>query len=226
MKEKIRGKAKDFGADVCGFASIERFEQSPKGFHPKDLYEDCKSVIVFAVALPKGLYDVDPRLIYEHYNYLACSKVDEIAFHLAKYLEEEHGGTGVPIPCDGPYEYWNADKKEGKGLLSMKHAAINAGLGNIGKNTLFLNSKFGNRLVIGVVLTDLELMSDEYSKSICLDSCNLCVKNCPVAAIDNNHVNQKLCREHTYHHNGRGFDTVECNKCRTICPMRFGENKL
>jgi len=223
MKEELRSKAKDFGADVCGFASIERFDQSPKGFHPTDLHKDCKSVIVFAVALPKGLYDVDPRLVYEHFNHLAYPKVDDIAFQLAKYLEEVYGGTGVPIPSDGPYEYWNTDKKEGKGLLSMKHAAVNAGLGNMGKNTLFLNSKYGNRLAIGAVLTDLEFASDDYSKSICLESCNLCIKNCPVSAIDNNHVDQKLCRENTYSKNERGFDTVECNKCRTICPMRFGE---
>jgi epoxyqueuosine reductase QueG len=223
MKEKIRTKAIELGADVCGFAAVERFDSSPTGFHPKDLYKNCESAIVFAVALPKGLYDVDPRLIYEHFNDLTCSQVDQISFHLANYLEVEYNAIGVPIPCDGPYEYWNTDKKEGKGLLSMKHAAINAGLGNMGKNTLFLNSKFGNRLVIGTVLTNLELVSDEYSKSICLEPCNLCIMNCPVSAIHNNHVDQKLCREHTYSSNDRGFSTVECNTCRTICPMRFGE---
>lgn len=223
MKEIIRKEVMDLGADVCGFASIDRFEHAPQGFHPNDLYEGCKSVIVFGIALPKALYEVDPRLIYEHFNNLICSKVDEIALKLSKYLEDDYGGIGVPIPCNGPYEYWNADKKEGKGLLSMKHAAINAGLGNIGKNTLLLNPKFGNRLVIGAVLTDLELVSDEYAESICLDNCDLCIKNCPVSALDRVHVDQKLCREHTYRQNARGFDTVECNKCRTICPMRFGE---
>lgn len=23
----------------------------------------------------------------------------------------------------------------------------------------------------------------------------------------------------------RGFDTVDCNRCRTVCPMRFGTTK-
>lgn len=223
MKEIIRKNALLSGADVCGFASIDRFEHAPKGFHPKDLYADCKTVIVFGIALLKGLYEVDPRLIYEHFNNFNCQKVDEIAFMLSKYLEEECEGIGVPIPCNGPYEYWNADKKEGKGLMSMKHAAVNAGLGNIGKNTLLLNPKYGNRLTIGAVLTNLEFSSDDYTQSICLESCDLCIKNCPVSAIGEKHVEQKLCREHTYLQNARGFDTAECNKCRTICPMRLGK---
>ncbi len=223
MKERIRKKVSELGADVCGFASIDRFEHAPKGFHPYDLYAGCKSVIVFGIALPKGLYEVDPRLIYEHFNESVFPKVDEIAFQLSKHFEEEYDGIGVPIPCDEPYEYWDADKKEGKGLLSMKHAAVNAGLGNIGKSTLLLNPKYGNRLTIGVVLTDLEFVSDDYSESICLDSCGLCIKNCPVLAINQSEVEQKSCREHTYHQNERGFGTVECNKCRTICPVRFGK---
>jgi epoxyqueuosine reductase QueG len=37
----------------------------------------------------------------------------------------------------------------------MKHAAVNAGIGALGKNTLLINKKYGNRLVIGAILTTL-----------------------------------------------------------------------
>ncbi|MEO1814494.1 MAG: hypothetical protein ABGU93_02735 [Acetobacterium sp.] len=46
MKESIRKKVLDLGADVCGFAGIERFIQAPEGFHPGDLYRACQVVIV------------------------------------------------------------------------------------------------------------------------------------------------------------------------------------
>lgn len=46
----------DFGADLCGIASIDRFKNAPEGFRPTDLYPDTKSVIVFAKKLPESIY--------------------------------------------------------------------------------------------------------------------------------------------------------------------------
>ncbi|HZX46636.1 MAG TPA: hypothetical protein VFF83_05145 [Clostridia bacterium] len=68
MKENIRKIFMDLGADVCGFAGIDRFGEAPKGFHPTDVYPQCKSVIVFAKALPKGITKVSPRIVYQHFN--------------------------------------------------------------------------------------------------------------------------------------------------------------
>lgn len=28
------------------------------------------------------------------------------------------------MPCDNPYEYWDEEKLQGKGLISMKHTAV------------------------------------------------------------------------------------------------------
>jgi len=63
MKEEIREKVLNYGADICRIAGIERFAGAPEGFHPRDIFPGCKSVIVFGVALPKGLYMVDSRLM-------------------------------------------------------------------------------------------------------------------------------------------------------------------
>lgn len=224
MKESIRKKVLDLGADVCGFASVERFIQAPEGFHPCDLYGDCKAVIVIGFALPKSLFEVKPELLYGHFNSLTIPKVDQIGMMTARIIEDIYGGIAVPVPCDGPYDFWNNEKMEGRGLISMKHAAVNAGIGTLGKNTLLLNAKFGNRLTVGVILTNLELGSDDYAESICIEGCNLCVKSCPVKALGEESVIQKLCRINAYGKTERGFDTVACNKCRTVCPMRFGES--
>ena len=219
MKEQIREIVLSYGADLCGFAGIDRFDNAPSGFSPADIYQDCKSVISFGVALPWGLARVNPRLIYGHFNDMSCSVVDTIAFKSAKKIEGTFRCIAVPIPCDSPYEYWDSEKSEGRGLLSMKHAAIQAGLGSLGKNTLFMNKHFGNMVTLGAILTNLELPSDMISEGICITGCNKCVKACPVKAIENGTVNQKLCRKNTYGKTERGFDTVDCNICRTLCPV-------
>jgi len=131
----------------------------------------------------------------------------------------------LPLPCDVPYEYWDKDSLTGKGLLSMRHAAVNAGLGSLGKNTLFVNKLFGNFLTLGAILTDLDLRSDPLSEELCKEDCRLCLDNCPANALDGKTAIQKLCRTHTNKTNDRGFDVMVCNTCRTICPRRFGISK-
>ena len=41
----IKEMAYSLGADICGIASIKRFEHAPKGFHPLDVYSETKSII-------------------------------------------------------------------------------------------------------------------------------------------------------------------------------------
>lgn len=222
MKEELRKEILELGADVCGFAEIEHFENAPKDFHPRNIFKECNSVIVFGVALPKGLYEVDPKIIYAHFNQLACSHIDHIGLQTAKIIENRYQGKGVPIPCDSPYEYWDEVNMEGRGVLSMKHAALLAGIGTIGRNTLLMNREYGNRLVLGCILTNLLIESDELAEPLCLEYCDLCIRSCPVGAIEDGQVNQKICRQNSYGKTKRGYETVECNKCRTVCPMRFG----
>lgn len=221
MKEQIREIVLSYGADLCGFANIDRFDKAPLGFKPNDIYPDCKSVISFAIALPQGLTKIKPRLIYGHYNYISCIETDVIAFKVAKRIEGNFSCNAIPIPCDSPYEYWDNHKMEGRGLLSMKHVAVQAGLGSLGKNTLFINKYYGNMVTLGIILTDLELSSDMLSKNICNVNCHKCIEACPVNAIKDGTVNQKLCRESTYRKTKRGFDTVDCNECRIVCPINY-----
>lgn len=110
-------------------------------------------------------------------------------------------------------------------MISMKHAAVLAGLGTLGKNTLLLNEEYGNLLTLGAVLTDLDLESDPPAKSIQADGCSLCIQNCPSQALNGYCADQAKCRPNTYGTNTRGFNVVNCNKCRTVCPMQFGKGK-
>ncbi len=222
MENTIKQLIQSCGADVCGIANIHSFKNAPQGFSPRDIYPDCNAVIMFGLALPKGLTQVDSRLIYGYYNTFSCTEVDRIAFQSAKLMEKEFGAIAVPLPCDSPYEYWEKDTLTGKGMLSMKHAAVLAGLGVLGKNSLLINPQYGDLLTIGAILTNLELQSDKPCEEICLESCKKCINACPVHAIEDGVVNQKLCREYTYGKTERGFDIVDCNRCRVVCPRKFG----
>lgn len=224
VKEQIRKLILDLGADICGFSNIDRFDKAPAGFHPKDIFPTCRSVIVFGAALPRGLAMIEPRLIYAHYNNLSVPEIDRIAFVAAKQIEKISNMSIVPLPSDDPYEYWNAAETEGRGLLSMKHAAVFAGLGTLEKSTLLLNKAYGTMLTLGAILTELDLPSDPPAQSICIEDCDLCIRSCPSHALSEGHVEQSKCRVNTYGKNLRGFDVVNCNKCRTVCPMRFGKS--
>ena len=220
-EEQIKGIILNKGADLCGIAGIDRFADTPIGFHPSDIYKECKSVVVFAQRMPKSLAYINPRIVYNHANNISKNAVDIITYESVISIEQLDC-VAVPLPCDGPYDYWEKDSLKGKGLISMRHAAVLAGLGSLGKNTLLINKLYGNFLTLGAILINLELQSDPLSEELCMENCRLCLDNCPVKALDGKTANQKLCRPNTYTTNDRGFDVVNCNKCRTICPRKFG----
>ncbi len=226
MENKIKDIFIKHGAEICGIANVELFADVQIGFHPTDIYKGCKSVIVFAKPVPKGTALVNPRIIYNHFNGIGPVELDRIAYYAANEIEGLFNAIVVPVPADGPYEYWDEENMEGRGIISMKHAAALAGIGTLGKSKMLINSKYGTMLSIGAVLTNLDLLSDSPAKDNCIKGCRICIDNCPANAISEQGVNQKLCREHTYAKNGRGFDVVHCNKCRVKCPMVFGNKSF
>ena len=221
----IENKIKEFvinsGADACGIAAVERFSAAPKGFRPCDIFADCRSVVVFAKRLPRGLAAVSPRIIYNHTTQTNLAELDRIALKVALEIEQM-GGISVPLPSDGPYDDWDREHLTGRGLLSMRHAAVQAGLGSPGKNTLVINGQFGNMLNFGAVLTNLVLRSNDLAEELCIPNCRLCLDACPTHALDSITVNQQLCRPYTYETNARGFSVVNCNRCRVVCPRSLG----
>jgi epoxyqueuosine reductase len=221
MEDRVKEIFKKLGADICGIANIDRFNNTPSGFHPTDLFADCKAVIVFAKRLPKGVTSVNPRIVYIKAIDTSLALLDKISY-LASLEIEQLGGMAVSLPSDSPYEYWDSEKLEGRGILSMRHAAQLSGIGSMGKNTLIINKEYGNMINIGAVLTNLDLKSDPLAEELCIANCRLCIDNCPQKALDGVTVNQKLCREFAYSNNKRGFTVCNCNRCRTVCPRAGG----
>jgi len=220
--KEVKEIAFSFGADICGIASVEKFAEAPKGFHPKDIFPDTKSVIVIAKRLPEGLFYTNNPVPYTSAKGTLLHEVIRISCELCIELERNDGLIAVPIPSE-PYEYWDEDKKEGRGILSLKHAGYLAGLGSIGKNSLFINREFGNRLVLGAVLLNSALEDDQIDDyKFCNDACTLCIDSCPVHAIGESSVNQKLCRSNSGHVNKKGYLLYVCNTCMKVCPNGAG----
>jgi epoxyqueuosine reductase len=218
---KIKEMTRSYGADLCGIAPVERFANAPNGFHPFDIYSGTKSVIVIAVREAESPFYSRSAVPYTFATEMALQKVFMIAFQMVCKLEER-GIIAVPIPTE-PYEYWDAEKMTGKGILSLKHAGYLAGLGVIGRNTLLVNRTYGNLIRLGAILVNESLPGDRIEElSLNCEDCNLCVRSCTTSAIKDGHVEQSLCRPKSNYTTEKGYSLYACNNCRKVCPHRAG----
>jgi epoxyqueuosine reductase QueG len=80
-------------------------------------------------------------------------------------------------------------------LFSFKYAAVNAGLGWIGKNDVLITEKYGPRIRLSAVLIDYEFpFGQRKTESRCPESCSKCVDICPHKALYNKRWNINLLR--------------------------------
>jgi len=214
----IKNRTIQYGADICGIAQVDRSADAPKGFHPCDIYPDCKSVVVFAARFPLSTLQAKTNAPYTLVRNKLVDKVDWISFDISNELERE-GIVSIPIPSADPYDYWDVQRNHGRGILSLKHAGVLAGLGVLGKNTLLMNERFGNMIWLAAILVSIDLEPDTVaSYKGCDSECTLCLDSCPQDALDGITINQKLCRDISISYNYGGGTVLSCNICRKVCP--------
>ena len=219
---RIKYIAQELGADLCGIAPVDRFNNAPEGFKPTDIYSKAKSVIVFAKRLPIEILYAESPIPYTHVNSLMVNELDRLALQFSLRLQDMDI-KNVMIPSDDPYEAWNQEKQHGQAILSMRHAGVCAGLGKLGKNNLLINAKYGNMIQLGAILTDCELAYDQPADyEVCLEGCSLCLKSCPQNALDGNTVLQIECRKLANYKNEKGYILKKCWTCRKVCPHSLG----
>jgi len=68
--------------------------------------------------------------------------------------------------------------------VSLRHAAVAAGLGVFGRHNRVIHPRLGPRVLFMAVLTDLELPSDPPITEELCTNCNICVESCPASALD------------------------------------------
>ncbi|NPV92474.1 MAG: epoxyqueuosine reductase [Firmicutes bacterium] len=221
----IKERAAALGADLCRIAPVERFGDAPEGFRPTDIVKGCRSVIVLAARFPASTISGSSQAAYTFVRHRMIDKLDSITFRLSSELDFE-GVRAIPIPSSDPYEYWDEERRHGRGILSLKHAAVLAGLGKMGKNTLLINDRLGNMLWLGAVLVDIALEPDPPADyEACIPGCTVCIDSCPAEALDGVTIDQSLCRSRMGKETEGGGWVIACNLCRVICPRCKGITK-
>ena len=179
LTETVKKHAKALGADMVGVCSVEALKEwSEQG---KSLLPNASSVVVVTCRHSKAAIDSDNIRMAQFDTHCVYDKLDGIVKDLSLFLEDK-GFLAASIPIYLPIKM----SKETQGLIgdiSLRHAAVEAGLGEIGLNRLLLTKRFGPRIRLGAVLTTAPLKPDQiFTEKIC-DNCGECVRACPAGAI-------------------------------------------
>jgi len=120
------------------------------------------------------------------------------------------------------------------GPVMEKAWAQQAGLGWIGKHSNLVSPQFGSWLLLGEILTTLDLEPDEPAADLC-GSCTLCIQACPTGAIVDPYVVDatrcisyltiELCGEATaipsHVQRRMGNKIFGCDDCLDVCPFNL-----
>ena len=115
-----------------------------------------------------------------------------------------------------------------------REAAARSGVGFYGKNTLLITRRHGSWVVLGTLVTDVEL---ELTPPLGLDcgECRLCIDACPTGALDEpgtldstrclSYWTQAQAPPPLEYRAGLGAQVYGCDICQDVCPWNRGVEK-
>ncbi len=225
---------------AVGFAPVDRFADAPDNHHPSRVCKDAETIIVFGLPVPRGmLRSPDYNLYFLHRTYhTVYMHMDELGLGLCNFIEAQGNHLAVPIPTFAPLVYQGI---EPWGIISLKHAAVLAGLGAFGHSGLMYHPRHGSLLRLCAVVTNAKLPGDVMiNNDPCPPECEACHKACPSKAFDEDgRFNKLTCLGHTVKHgiyniafkDEQGLKNIEkiintagynywlkCDECLKVCP--------
>ncbi len=222
MKEAIRNCLKSAGAFDVGIASpLSGYDRAVAGYSPLEIWPPCRSIVVFAVAMtpwsnntfvgplapgqgPRPLGPVPSTVCSDRFamNRLARQITAPVTLAALGFLEA--GGHAFSL----------------RGI-QCKLSGYLAGLGVYGKSGLLIHPVLGNRMCLGVIMTDAEIEPDSSLDGFdpCGD-CSLCISSCPAKAFTPGKRypeswSREACTKKRAAMEARGF---YCHSCFAVCP--------
>jgi len=226
LTSAVKALALELGADLVGVASVDRFGSAPERFKPEKLLPGARAVISIAVHHPDACvelcgwptpHDIGP---YGPAQDAMNWRLDRISFQIAKFLERE-GFDSLPFPATNFWQYRRPPDLTTEFVPDFPHihAAVAAGLGEIGFSGLLLTPEFGPRQRLTSIITTAPLRPDPlYDGPPLCDLCLLCAEVCPLDAM------RKEAREIKVEIGGRAFRYPLKNKWRCGWAEHFGLN--
>jgi epoxyqueuosine reductase len=230
MTDRIKKIARFYGADLVGICKIDQrwvyshIYERITNRHEK-LEVPFKYAIVIGIEMDWNLINQSPGQGASAATALGYSQMAEVASSLAKYIR----ALGYPaVPS-------------GNDTIQNIPLAIDAGLGELGRNGLLITPEYGPRLRICKVLTDLPLIPDqpvEFSLHEFCENCHICSRTCPVNAIRNEEITTEItsfsnregikrwpvnvtkCLEY-WRENG-----CDCSNCIAVCPWAMHSSRV
>ncbi|MBA4367084.1 MAG: hypothetical protein C0403_05535 [Desulfobacterium sp.] len=198
--ERIKDKIMEAGVDLVGIASAEELILAYPPRPAVALMPSAKSVIVMAVAHSLGAVYSPDIMLWTRNKMQTSRLLDETAEKISRQLEHE-GFLSLPISADKPVEIHKNDPKTGKkfrqtrtvGFLSLKHAAVSCGMGEIGKNNLLLTPQFGPHQRLCAIITQAPLTPDPRKEFHLCCNCRKCVNACPSGALKSDRYDVDPC---------------------------------
>lgn len=210
---RIRPYLQKAGLTQCGAVSFESCLPLLECRAKSRLPENARSVIVCAFPYYTGEWEgrnLSRYAIVPDYHRVAIDLLTPICQQLA----EDFSAQFVPFADNSP--------------IREVDAALRAGLGVLGENSLLLTPQYGSWVFLGEIVTDLPMEYTEQPLKRCV-GCGACAKACPGQCIQQGKIEESRClsaitqvkRELSPEESSlvkQGGLVWGCDRCQEVCP--------